>query len=42
MIESLVEDEALRDRLISGGIKTAQSRDWSRFEDEIASVYLGE
>lgn len=42
VIESLVEDEALRDRLISGGIKTAQSRDWSRFEDEIASVYLGE
>lgn len=39
LIERIASDEGLRERLRENGIKTAQSRDWSLLENEIASLY---
>ncbi|WP_051650053.1 glycosyltransferase [Selenomonas sp. AB3002] len=34
-----VEDKALRDRLIAGGIETARKRDWKNIEKDIVKAY---
>lgn len=38
-IELLSNDKKLRDRLIKGGIKTAQDYEWSKIEDKIIKLY---
>ena len=38
-INRLRSDRELRSALARGGIDTAQSRDWSALEDEIAALY---
>ncbi|WP_161957504.1 glycosyltransferase [Slackia isoflavoniconvertens] len=38
-INRIVNDEALRNRLIQGALNTAKSRDWAMLEDEIARLY---
>lgn len=38
-IERLCGDEALREKLYLGGVKTAQSRDWNRIEGDILQMY---
>lgn len=39
LIWSVVEDDALRERLMVNGLKTAASRNWSLLEDEIVELY---
>ena len=38
-IELIRNDKKLRDKLIKGGIKTAQSREWKKIEKDILSLY---
>ena len=38
-IERLVRDEALRQRLRAGGLKTADERDWPRCEAAVLALY---
>ena len=38
-IELLSSDKKLRDKLIEGGIKTAQDYEWSKIEDKIIKLY---
>ena len=40
-IARICSDEKLRESLYQGGIKTAQSRDWSEIKDEILHLYIG-
>ncbi|MCX5713218.1 MAG: glycosyltransferase, partial [Candidatus Omnitrophica bacterium] len=38
-IQRIVEDKGLRDRLIEGGLKTAQSRSWDNITADILKLY---
>ena len=38
-IELLMTDEKLRQKLIKGGLETAKSREWSKIEKDIVSMY---
>ena len=38
-IEQIRTDKALREKLIKGGLKTAESREWSKIEKEILKLY---
>lgn len=38
-IESIVNDKELKERLINNGLKTAQSRDWKKIENDILNIY---
>lgn len=40
-IELLVNDEKLREKLLSNGMNTVKSRDWNKIESEIVSLYGG-
>lgn len=39
LIERLCEDDALRNRLREGGLRTALSRDWSLIQEDILALY---
>lgn len=39
LVESLVEDAGLRDRLRAGGLETARGLSWERIADRICSLY---
>ena len=38
-IEEIVSNKELRDNLITNGIKTAKSRQWSNIKDDIIKLY---
>ena len=38
-IERVSEDSELRKKIIKGGLATADSREWSKIEDKIVSMY---
>ena len=38
-IEMIRNDKKLREKLIKGGIETAEAREWSKIEEEILSLY---
>lgn len=41
-IQRAVQDKALRERLIKGGLRTARERDWNRLQKQILDLYKTE